>query len=179
MGIVGLAIGILVPTTLALISGAPLLDTRAPLGTPSAAGSAAGQASSAPPATPIPTVTSKATARPTASPRPTRDTTRPTIVSRAPGRNATGVSGGSTIRIRFSEPVRGVSGSSVRLVNVSGGWVVRSTVRYNASTRTATLDPALNMYPSTQYRVTILAGITDAAGNRLAPTSWTFTVARG
>ncbi len=35
------------------------------------------------------------------------------------------------------------------------------------------------MYPGTQYRVQILSGITDAAGNRLATTSWTFRVGSG
>jgi len=35
------------------------------------------------------------------------------------------------------------------------------------------------MYPSTQYRVQILSGIKDAAGNKLAPTTWTFRVAPG
>ncbi len=177
LAIVGLAIGILVPTTLALMSGAPLLVSRAPLATPSDAGSAATDASSSPLAHSTTPATAKPT--PTPSPRPTKDTTRPTIVSRSPGPNAAGVSGGTTIRIRFSEPVKGVSGSSIQLVNTSGGWTVRSSVSYNASTRTATLNPALNMYPSTTYRVSILTGITDRAGNRLASTTWTFTVAPG
>jgi hypothetical protein len=177
MAIVGLAIGILVPTTLALMSGAPLLDTRASVATPSAAGSAGAPGSPASSADPTTLATARPT--PTRSPKPTKDTARPTIASRSPGPNAAGVSGGTTIRIRFSEAVKGVSGSSIQLVNVAGGWVVRATVRYNASTRTATLDPALNMYPSTQYRVSILAGITDASGNRLSPTTWTFRVAPG
>jgi hypothetical protein len=92
---------------------------------------------------------------------------------------ATNVAAGVSVRIRFSEPVKGVSGSTIQLVNESGGWVVRATVSYNAGTRTATLNPSLNMYPGTRYRVTVLAGITDAAGNRLAPTTWTFRVASG
>ncbi len=177
MAIVGLAIGILVPAALALMSGAPLIDSRALFAASSAAGSAAPRASATPSTNPSTPATSKPT--PTPTPKPTRDTSRPRIASRSPGANATSVAGGTTIRIRFSEPVRGVSGSTIKLVNVAGGWVVRSTVRYNASTRTATLDPRLNMYPGTQYRVQILSGITDAAGNRLATTSWTFRVASG
>ncbi len=86
------------------------------------------------------------------------------------------MSAGSTIRIVFSEPVRNVSGSTIQLTNVQGGWVVHSTVRYDAATRTATLNPDLRMYPNTEYRVSILAGITDRAGNRLTPKSWTFRV---
>jgi hypothetical protein len=57
-----------------------------------------------------------------------------------------------------------------------GGWLVHSTVRYDATKRTATLTPDLRMYPNTSYRLTILPGITDRAGNRLPPTSWTFRV---
>jgi hypothetical protein len=35
------------------------------------------------------------------------------------------------------------------------------------------------MYPNTEYRVTILPGITDRAGNRLASSSWTFRTGSG
>ena len=57
------------------------------------------------------------------------------------------MSGGSVIRIVFSEPVRNVSGATIQLTNVAGGWVVHSTVRYDAATHTATLTPDLRMYP--------------------------------
>ena len=127
-----------------------------------------------PTAKPTPKPTAKPTPKPTA--KPTADTRRPTITGRAPGTNALNVPGTSTISILFSEPVQNVSDATIQLVNVQGGWFVRSTVLYDAAKLTATLTPDLGMYPNTEYRVTILPGITDRAGNRLAPTSWTFRV---
>lgn len=69
-----------------------------------------------------------------------------------------------------SEPVRGVSGTTVTL-RTSGG----SAVRYSAATRVATLKPSATLRPGQRYTVTVTSGIRDAAGNRLAPTTWTFT----
>ncbi len=174
------AIGIAVPVGIAMWSGAPLFGwttvsepagpSRAPTGpglaqSPGAAGGPGG-----PSANPTPTV--KPTPKPT--PKPTADTKRPTISGRTPGRNAVNVATSSTVRVVFSEPVRNVSASTIRLVNVGGGWAVHATVRYDGATRTATLTPNLRMYDNTQYRVEILPGITDLARNRLASTSWTF-----
>ena len=86
------------------------------------------------------------------------------------------MAGSATIRIAFSERVLNASGATIQLFNGAGGWRVRSTVRYNAANRTATLTPDLEMYPRTEYRVKVSSGITDLAGNRLAPTTWTFRV---
>ena len=172
--VVGLAIGILIPASIAVLSGAPLLGTSGvpPIEPTFAATRASG---ADPTATPVPSPTATPTSIPTA--KPTADTVRPTIIGRTPGPNAVNVAGSSTIRIRFSEPVKSASGSTIELINVSGGWVVRATVGYDSATRTATLTPALHMYPGTEYRVAVLAGITDRAGNRLTPVTWTFRVA--
>ena len=127
--------------------------------------------------TPTATATPTPTPQPSPKPTPTPDTRRPTIMSRTPGPAATSVPGNGPIRVRFTEPVRGVSDGTIQLVNATGGWLVDSAVRYDPATRTATLTPKLKMYPSSQYRVTISSGITDRAGNGLPPTSWTFRVA--
>jgi Bacterial Ig-like domain len=126
--------------------------------------------------TPLPTPqpTPKPTPRPT--PRPTPDTRRPTISARTPGPNAVNVPGDSTIQIHFSEPVRNVSGATIQLINEQGGWIVNATVGYDVLRRTAILTPNLRMFPNTDYRVEVLSGITDRAGNRLVPTSWTFRI---
>jgi hypothetical protein len=180
--LVGVGTGIAVSIGMAAMSGTQLLGSGrvspAAAVSPSPSGAVAGavssaarlQGGSAQPSTPKPKP------KPTPTPSPTRDTRRPTIATRAPGASAVNVSAGGTIRIVFSEPVRNVSGSTIQLTNVQGGWVVHSTVRYDAVTRTATLDPDLRMYPNTEYRLSILAGITDRAGNRLTPKSWTFRV---
>ncbi|MGZ8514655.1 MAG: Ig-like domain-containing protein [Candidatus Limnocylindrales bacterium] len=129
---------------------------------------------SVPTSRPTPTPTPTPTPKPT--PRPTPDTQHPTITARTPGRNAVNILGNSTIRIVFSEPVRNVSDATIQLTNVRGGWLVHGKVRYDAAKRTATLTPDRRMYPNTEYRVTILPGVIDRAGNRLAPTSWSFRV---
>ena len=188
MLVVGVAVGIAVPVSIAVLSGAPLFGAtdRAAVEPTSARPSAAmvsppvpgGLGASAPTPTATAKPTAKPTPRPTAkpTPRPTLDKKRPTITSRNPGPGAVGVAMNRAIRIVFSEPVRNASGATIQLVNVEAGWTVRSTVVYDAAKRTATLAPVLGMYPNTDYRVTILAGITDRAGNRLKPTSWTFRV---
>ena len=51
---------------------------------------------------------------------------------------------------------------------------------YNATTRTATLDPTANLAVGTQYTATLTGGATairDAANNPLATVTWTFTTA--
>ena len=106
------------------------------------------------------------------------DTTRPTIRSRSPGPGAVGVSPKTVIRVKFSEPVRGVSSTTVRLKNLSSGLWVRVKVTYSASTRTATIDPVLWMFRGTKYAVYATSGIHDLSGNALANTHWSFTTAR-
>lgn len=96
------------------------------------------------------------------------------ITLRVPAAASARVSRGTSIKVRFSAPVRNVSGDTVRLINAAGGWLVRATVRYDRSTRTIILNPVLLMYRNTSYRVEIGPGITDQAGHRLAPASWTF-----
>ena len=74
----------------------------------------------------------------------------------------------------FSEAV---TGSSVSMVlRTSGGTQVASSTSYDAATRTATLAPTSNLSPSTDYTVTV-SGATDASGNQMATTSWSFQTA--
>lgn len=102
------------------------------------------------------------------------DTTRPTITGRSPGRSATGVPRTASVKITFSEPVRGVSSSTLRLKNLQTGLWVRAKVTYSASKRTATIDPSMTMFRNARYGVYVLSGIRDLSGNRLATTSWSF-----
>jgi len=106
------------------------------------------------------------------------DLVRPTIVKRVPAPGATGVARSSSVRIKFSEQVVGVSAATLRLKNLKTGLIVRARVSYDARTRTATIDPALAMYPGTRYRVIVKAGIRDPSGNTLARTRWGFRTAR-
>ena len=106
------------------------------------------------------------------------DRTSPSIKSRTPKSGATGVSTRASARIVFSEPVRGVSGSTLKLKNLTTGLWVRAKVTYKASTRTAIIDPNKLMFRGNRYAVVVLRGIKDPSGNRLAPTSWSFRTSR-
>jgi subtilisin family serine protease len=106
------------------------------------------------------------------------DTTRPRITSRTPGPGKTNVARSTSIKIVFSERVKGVSGKTLRLKNLTTGLYVRAKVSYSSSKRTATINPTLNMFGGTRYRVYVRSGITDLSGNKLATTHWTFRTRR-
>ena len=104
------------------------------------------------------------------------DTTAPTVTARTPSNNATGVRRAANITATFSEPVSGVSRTTVILRNASGN-TVSALVSYNATTRVVTIDPDSTLSSSTQYTVTLTGGasaIRDTAGNALGAVPWTF-----
>lgn len=103
----------------------------------------------------------------------TFDTAAPRVSSRSPLTNATGVAPSSNVRVTFNEAVKNVSGATFKLKQ--GTTVVPAVVSYNATTRTATLNPNANLASGKKYTVTLGAGIKDGVGNSLAPTSWSFT----
>jgi hypothetical protein len=101
----------------------------------------------------------------------------PTVTARTPGAGSTGVAVGSNITATFSTAVQGVTGSTF-LVKSASGQVIPAAVTYSATTRTATLDPAVTLLSDTKYTATLIGGtaaIRDAAGTPLTGTSWTFT----
>jgi subtilisin family serine protease len=102
------------------------------------------------------------------------DLTVPRIISRSPASGASNVSRSANVRVRFSELVT-ATGSNVRLRNLHTGLIVRVRFSWSAATNTATLDPRLLMYPHTHYRIEILASLYDRGGNRVRPTTSTFT----
>ncbi len=189
--VLGVCAGIAVPVGGAVLTGKPLLPSSADGGgvptspTPSSTSAAletvSPDASAGPKASPKPSArpTSKLSPKPTPRPAKKPDPRRPVIVSRSPASGVTGVGRGTTITITFSEQVRGVSGATIQLYNVAGGWSVNTVVDYISGSRRAVLDPVRNMYPATQYRVVVGSGISDVAGNRLAPVTWQFRTAAG
>lgn len=104
----------------------------------------------------------------------TGDTIAPTITAVRPANGRTGVPRGKTISLVFSEPVKGVSSVTLRLRNMRTGTRVAVTVSYDSATRTAYIDPTYRLSASTWYKVKVLEGIRDAAGNVLSPRSYTF-----
>ncbi|MDQ0799780.1 subtilisin family serine protease [Arthrobacter sp. SLBN-112] len=101
----------------------------------------------------------------------------PTVTSVSPAAKATAAAAGTNVTATFSASVQGVSAGTFMLTNAAGGSIT-ATVTYNDSTRTATLDPAVNLAADATYTATLVGGpaaIRDAAGTPLATTSWTFT----
>ncbi len=70
------------------------------------------------------------------------DSTRPALRLRYPASGATGAARDARPAVTFSEPVRGVRASTMRLRDLTAGAWVTATVSYNGSTRRATLAPA-------------------------------------
>ena len=101
----------------------------------------------------------------------------PTITSVSPTAKATAVVAGTNVAATFSAPVQGVSAMTFVLKNAAGA-AIAATVTYNATTRTATLDPAANLAADATYTATLVGGtsaIRDTVGTPLATSSWTFT----
>ena len=105
------------------------------------------------------------------------DTVAPAVTGRAPGPNDVRVRYDGAMRIVFSEPVTGVSGSTVQL-RTSSGAKVPASVSYSASKRRATLKPKAPLAGEKVYRLRVTSGITDQVGHALAATSWTFTTGK-
>jgi hypothetical protein len=101
------------------------------------------------------------------------DTTPPTLTSRLPSPDQTGVSVGSRVSVVFSEEVTGVTSSSFTLSD--GTTTVPATVAYSSSPARAALTPNLQLAANTSYTVALDTTILDQAGNALAPTTWMFT----
>lgn len=102
------------------------------------------------------------------------DKTKPTIISRVPARDATGVKLNASVTIRFSEPVQGISPATLRLKSLRTGLFVPVAVRLSVGKGTATIDPVANLRPNERYTAYVLTGVTDLSGNKLTPSSWTF-----
>ncbi|SLK14417.1 S8 family serine peptidase [Arthrobacter sp. P2b] len=108
---------------------------------------------------------------PTPAPAPA-----PTVSAVSPGANATSVPSGANVTATFSEAVQGLTSGTFVLKNAAG-TTVPASVTYNATTRTATLDPSANLAADATYTATLVGGssaIRGTTGTPLASVSWTF-----
>jgi len=103
------------------------------------------------------------------------DATPPRVIARNPPANATGVPSYTFVQATFSEAVQGVSGTTFVVAEQQTGQVQSGTVTYDPGSETATFSASFGLNSNTAYTVTLLAGISDLAGNPLAKTTWTFT----
>jgi hypothetical protein len=82
-----------------------------------------------------------------------------------------------TVRVRFSEPVAGVSRRTVRLVEVRTGRRVRVDLEAVRSGRTVRIDPRARLHRDTRYRVLLVGGrhgLRDLSGEELRSVRWSF-----
>jgi hypothetical protein len=110
----------------------------------------------------------------TVAPPAPRDLVAPTTTARTPVNGAKQIDRAANVTATFSEPVTGLSGTSMTL-KTSKGTSVPATLTYNPTTRVATLDPAATLGKRARYTAALTNGINDLAGNRLSAQSWTFT----
>lgn len=110
---------------------------------------------------------------PTTPPPP--DTAPPVATVRTPAANSTEVGVGTNVMVVFNEEIVNVNAMSFTLHK--GTLQVATSVSYDAASHTATLYPTADLEPATTYTARLTDDITDRAGNKLVPVSWTFTTA--
>ena len=98
------------------------------------------------------------------------------MAGKSPAAGASGVALNASVTATFGEAVTGVSGATFTLAP-AGGAPIAAAVTYDASSRTATLDPSADLAAGTTYTASLGGGIADLAGNPLAPLSWSFATA--
>jgi hypothetical protein len=101
------------------------------------------------------------------------DATAPTLTGRAPAPGTVGVPAAGVVTATFSEPV---TAASIAMTLTGPSGAVAGTTSYEPATSTATFTPAAALAHSTGYTVAV-SGARDAAGNTMAPVSWSFTTA--
>src|SRR5262249_51362485 len=92
----------------------------------------------------------------------------------SPAPDATAVSVNTTVTATFSEAIQ--SGTILFVLNDAAGNGVGATGTYSGAPMTATLAPPSPLAAGTTDTATV-SGAKDAAGNVMAPVSWSFTTA--
>jgi hypothetical protein len=103
----------------------------------------------------------------------TADSVAPSLTARTPAVNAQSVSPASNVVLTLSEPVTGVSNSSVSLTNVKTNQQVAAAITALSGNRFQ-LHPSTALVKDTKYVVALTSTITDLAGNPLKTVTWTF-----
>jgi hypothetical protein len=85
---------------------------------------------------------------------------------------ATSASKTASFKATFSEPVTGLTSSTMRLYVSGRSTPVSAKVTLSSSARVATLNPNANLVKGKTYTLKLSKGIKDGAGNLMAATSW-------
>jgi YD repeat-containing protein len=107
------------------------------------------------------------------------DTVVPTIVAFSPPNGSTNVGDNASIRLLFSKPINPVTVNS-STIQISGGGtsVVPDSISFSNNNQMVLLVPHAPLPDSTVMTMT-LSGITDVAGNAVAPQTTQFTTGAG
>jgi Bacterial Ig-like domain len=97
----------------------------------------------------------------------------PTVSNVTPGSAATGVAVNTTIAVVMSQTMAsgGVTTSNVKLIKVSGGTTVTSTVALGVDQQTITITPSASLTASTEYKVTVQS-LVGTDGITMSPSPW-------
>jgi myo-inositol-hexaphosphate 3-phosphohydrolase len=108
----------------------------------------------------------------------TVDLTPPSVSAVSPADGATSVSPATDVHASFSEDIdpATLTGDTFFLASTIGRQVVPAAISYNATTRTATLNPSAGLALETSYTATVTKSVRDVAGNSLGEEkTWSFT----
>ena len=106
------------------------------------------------------------------------DTTAPTVKSNNPSADETDVALTTNVTATFSEDMNGdtIKGKTFKLFKKGSTTKLGATVKYDASTDTATLDPTNSLESGVTYKAVVTTGAKDVAGNPLEQShKWFFT----
>lgn len=106
----------------------------------------------------------------------TVDTTRPTVITKSPGTRA---KPGSNFVVKFSEPVRGASSTTMKLYVAGRTTPLAAVVTASSDRRQATLNPSRNLVVGKRYEIRCTTGFEDDAGNKLVSYSWKVNAVSG
>ena len=106
------------------------------------------------------------------------DTTAPTVIASTPAEGAELVSGGASVVLDFSEPVRWTGGRNLQLQLENGTQLPTDNVQQRRNRRVV-VRPRDPLPGNTTMRVWVSSGISDLAGNRASPILWTYKTAPG
>jgi hypothetical protein len=93
------------------------------------------------------------------------DATGPTVVKSSP--TGYSVKPGANFKVRFDEPVKNISGKTVRLHKDGAKRKLKARVTLSATGKVATLNPARRLKRGTYYTLSVTQGVTDRRGNKL------------
>jgi hypothetical protein len=93
------------------------------------------------------------------------DATGPTVVKSAP--TGYSVKPGANFKVRFDEPVKNISGKTVRLHKDGAKRKLKARVTLSATGKVATLNPARRLKRGTYYTLSVTQRVTDRRGNKL------------